>query len=91
MNSLQELLGASDFVSINCPLTDSTRGLVNHDFIASMKPGLRSSIQLVAVYFLMILSSTYFITFSPVIYGPLQPMSSLLSHPPIVLLYLMNL
>ena len=36
---LQELLGASDFVSINCPLTDSTRGLVNHDFIASMKPG----------------------------------------------------
>ena len=39
VNSLQELLGASDFVSINCPLTDSTRGLVNHDFIASMKPG----------------------------------------------------
>ncbi|MBQ8254136.1 MAG: D-2-hydroxyacid dehydrogenase [Clostridia bacterium] len=33
------LLRESDFVSIHCPLTDETRGLVNSEFLSKMKKG----------------------------------------------------
>ncbi len=33
------LLSESDFVSIHCPLTDETRGLVNFEFLSKMKKG----------------------------------------------------
>jgi len=36
---LAELLGASDFVALCCPLTPETRGLVNRERIALMKQG----------------------------------------------------
>ena len=36
--SLDELLRASDFVSVNCPLTASTRGLIGSAQLALMKP-----------------------------------------------------
>lgn len=35
--TLDELLNQSDYVSINVPLTDSTRGMVSADFISKMK------------------------------------------------------
>lgn len=35
---LDTLLGASDFVSIHCPLTDATRGLIGRRELALMKP-----------------------------------------------------
>ena len=34
-----QLLAESDFLSIHCPLTDETRGLVNDDFLNRMKKG----------------------------------------------------
>ncbi|MDP6174892.1 MAG: C-terminal binding protein, partial [Rhodospirillales bacterium] len=37
--SLEELLAASDAISLNCVLTDETAGMVDEDFIAAMKPG----------------------------------------------------
>lgn len=39
VDSLNELLELADVVSINTPLTDKTRGMVNDDFISKMKYG----------------------------------------------------
>jgi len=36
---LAEALPAADVVSLHCPLTDATRGLVDARFLAAMKPG----------------------------------------------------
>ena len=38
-SSLEEVLGESDFVSVHCPLTPETKGLVNAERLALMKPG----------------------------------------------------
>lgn len=37
--SLEQLAAESDVISIHCPLTDQTRGMINADFIAGMKDG----------------------------------------------------
>lgn len=37
--NLEELLAGSDIISIHCPLTDETRGLINAAAIAKMKDG----------------------------------------------------
>jgi len=37
--ALDELLEKSDFVSLHCPLTESTEGLINSDTISKMKDG----------------------------------------------------
>lgn len=39
LESLEALLGASDIVSVHCPLTAETRGLMNQAAFAAMKPG----------------------------------------------------
>jgi phosphoglycerate dehydrogenase-like enzyme len=36
---LLELAAASDFVSVHCPLTPATRGLIGAEFFARMRPG----------------------------------------------------
>jgi len=40
IENISALLGHSDFVSLHLPVLDSTRGLINADLIAAMKPGL---------------------------------------------------
>lgn len=37
--SLQELVSTSDFVSVNCPLTEETQGMMGDAQFAAMKPG----------------------------------------------------
>lgn len=37
--SLKELLAEADVVTLNCALTDETRGLINRETLALMKPG----------------------------------------------------
>lgn len=37
--SLDEVISSSDVISLHCPLTDSTNGLVNKEFISKMKKG----------------------------------------------------
>jgi D-3-phosphoglycerate dehydrogenase len=39
VDDLHELLQASDVVSVNVPLSDDTKGLINDDFIKAMKSG----------------------------------------------------
>ena len=36
--SLEEVFGASDFVAVNCPLSDETRGLIDARLFSQMKP-----------------------------------------------------
>ncbi|MBQ3141168.1 MAG: D-2-hydroxyacid dehydrogenase [Clostridia bacterium] len=36
---LDEMLARCDVLSLHCPLSDATRGMVDSDFIAKMKPG----------------------------------------------------
>jgi D-3-phosphoglycerate dehydrogenase len=38
--SLDELLSTSDFITVNCPLTDCTRNLIGKDEISKMKDGV---------------------------------------------------
>ncbi len=37
--SQDEVIGQAEFLSLHCPLTETNRGMVNHDFLARMKPG----------------------------------------------------
>ena len=39
--SLETMLREADFVTLHCPLTEETRGLVDAGFLARMKPGAR--------------------------------------------------
>ena len=39
MPSQEELLATSDYVSLHVPLVNGTRGMINKEFIAKMKPG----------------------------------------------------
>jgi D-3-phosphoglycerate dehydrogenase len=39
VNRLDALLSEADIISLHCPLTDETRGMVNDAFIERMKPG----------------------------------------------------
>lgn len=38
--SLEELYARSDVISLHCPLTEETRGMINRSSIAKMKPGV---------------------------------------------------
>jgi phosphoglycerate dehydrogenase-like enzyme len=37
--ALDELVAAADIISLHAPLTDATRGMVNREFLARMRPG----------------------------------------------------
>lgn len=37
--TLEELLASADYISLHIPLTDETRGLINRETLAAMKPG----------------------------------------------------
>lgn len=39
MDTLDQLLKTCDIISINCPLTTETKGMINHNFIKKMKDG----------------------------------------------------
>ena len=41
LHELEDLLGRCDFVTLHVPLTDDTRGLLNTERLALMKPGAR--------------------------------------------------
>ena len=43
VDTLEEMLGQCDVVTINCPLHEKTRGLFNKELIAKMKPGMFSN------------------------------------------------
>ena len=38
MNSIEEVLAKADFVSLHCPSTKETKGLINKETISKMKP-----------------------------------------------------
>lgn len=38
---LDSLLSDSDYISLHCPLSDKTKGMLNRDKFAAMKPGVR--------------------------------------------------
>lgn len=38
--TLDQLLGASDVISLHCPLTDATKGIINNNSISKMKTGV---------------------------------------------------
>lgn len=42
VDTLEEMLGQCDVVTINCPLHEKTRGLFNKELISKMKPGMHS-------------------------------------------------
>ena len=48
VESLEEMLGQCDVVTINCPLHEKTRGLFNKELIAKMKPGKSSSSKVIS-------------------------------------------
>jgi phosphoglycerate dehydrogenase-like enzyme len=39
VDSLEQLLAGSDVVSVHCPLSDETRGMIHENFFEKMKPG----------------------------------------------------
>ena len=40
VESLEDMLGQCDIVTINCPLHEKTRGLFNKELLSKMKPGM---------------------------------------------------